>query len=129
MEANIAAGLSYISIVGLIFFFIEKTNRFVRFHAAQSILLAIAAIALEIVLSIIDSIVLTGAAVTNSAAAASAGFGIAALMGCIGTLVGLGIFALFIWGLIAGFTGKFVKFPIIGDIAVKWAGGPPTPAY
>jgi hypothetical protein len=40
MDANVAAGLSYLfSIVGgLIFYFGEKQNRFVRFHAMQSIL-------------------------------------------------------------------------------------------
>lgn len=129
MEAHIAAGLSYISIVGLIFFFIEKTNRFVRFHAAQSILLAISSLVLWILLTVVDSIVLGTTAATNSVTGASAGLGIAALMGCVGFLLGLAIFALFIWGLIAGFTGKYVKFPIIGNIAESWAGGPATPAY
>ncbi len=40
MDANVAAGLSYLfSIIGgLIFYFGEKQNRFVRFHAMQSIL-------------------------------------------------------------------------------------------
>jgi uncharacterized membrane protein len=129
MEANIAAGLSYISIVGLIFFFIEKTNRFVRFHAAQSILLAIVAIALEIVLAFVNGIFFSAALATNSAAAASASLGVAGIFSCISSLVGLGLFALFIWGLIAGFTGRYVKFPIIGNIAESWAGGPATPAY
>src|SRR5215831_21350060 len=39
LEANVAAGLGYlIPLIGLIFFFIEKSNRFVRFHGAQSIM-------------------------------------------------------------------------------------------
>ena len=43
MPANVAAGLAYlISILGIVFFFIEKQNRFVKFHSAQVILLAIA---------------------------------------------------------------------------------------
>jgi len=129
MDANIAAGLSYISVVGLIFYFIEKTNRFVRFHAAQSVLLAIAAIAVEIVFWIVDSIIIGATVATNSAGAVTAGLGIATLLGCVGFLLGLAIFGLFIWGLIAGFTGRFVKFPIIGDIAERWAGGPPVPAF
>jgi len=129
MDANIAAGLSYISVVGLIFYFIEKTNRFVRFHAAQSVLLAIAAIAVEIVFWIVDSIIIGATVATNSAGAVTAGLGIATLLGCVGFLLGLAIFGLFIWGLIAGFTGRFVKFPIIGDIAERWAGGPPAPAF
>src|SRR6266536_3408205 len=40
MQPNVAAGLSYVLgwVTGLIFFLIEKQNRFVRFHAMQSIL-------------------------------------------------------------------------------------------
>src|SRR5690242_15891274 len=43
VEPNIAAGLGYlVSIVAIIFFFMEKRNRFVKFHNAQAILLTIA---------------------------------------------------------------------------------------
>jgi len=43
IEPNISAGLGYLfGIVAIIFFFIEKQNRFVKFHTAQAILLAIA---------------------------------------------------------------------------------------
>ena len=40
MSANLAALLSYLLgfITGFIFFFIEKENKFVRFHAMQSII-------------------------------------------------------------------------------------------
>jgi uncharacterized membrane protein len=40
MQPNVAAGWSYVFgwISGLIFFFLEKQNRFVRFHAMQSII-------------------------------------------------------------------------------------------
>ena len=39
MQANLAAMLSYLFgfVTGLIFFLIEKDNKFVRFHAMQSI--------------------------------------------------------------------------------------------
>lgn len=39
MQANVAALLSYVLgwVTGLIFFLIEKENKFVRFHAFQSI--------------------------------------------------------------------------------------------
>jgi uncharacterized membrane protein len=129
MEAHIAAGLSYIWIVGLIFFFIEKSNRFVRFHAAQSILLGISSFVLWIALTIVDTIVIGAAAASNTNAGAAAGLGLASVFSCIGFLLALAIFGMFIWGLIAGFTGKYVKFPIIGNIAEKWAGGPATPAF
>ncbi len=127
MDANVAAGLSYIPIIGLIFFFVEKTNRFVKFHAAQAILLAIVSIVVQIILSIISAIFSFGSTAGTSAAVAASGMSV--LFGCLSFLIGLGLFALFIWGLINGFTGKYVKFPVIGDIAEQWAGGPAMPLY
>src|SRR5690242_8830880 len=50
IEANIAAALSYFWIIGLIFFFVEKKNRFVRFHAFQSMLYGIGITVLAIIL-------------------------------------------------------------------------------
>src|ERR1051326_6769649 len=38
LDANIAGALSYFWIIGLIFFLIEKQNKFVRFHALQGLL-------------------------------------------------------------------------------------------
>jgi uncharacterized membrane protein len=44
LEPNIAAALSYIlpPITGVVFFIMEKENKFVRFHAFQSILFGVA---------------------------------------------------------------------------------------
>lgn len=41
MQANVAALLSYLLwfITGIIFFLVEKENKFVRFHAMQSIII------------------------------------------------------------------------------------------
>jgi uncharacterized membrane protein len=121
MEAHIAAGLSYIWILGLIFFFVEKSNRFVRFHAAQAILLGIAGVVLFFVW-IVLGIVGTGISIADQTGFVSLAFSCISL--CIPSLLGLGLFGLSVWGLIAGFTGKYVKMPIIGDIAERWAGGP-----
>ena len=53
VEENIAALLCHIPIIGLIFFFIEKENKVVRFHALQvimlSVVLFVAAIAVAII--------------------------------------------------------------------------------
>ena len=42
LEANLAAALSYLVgfVTGIIFLLVEKDNKFVRFHAMQSILLS-----------------------------------------------------------------------------------------
>jgi uncharacterized membrane protein len=119
MDANVAAGLSYVFIVGVIFFFVEKTNRFVRFHSAQATLLSIGVVALSIAWMVLSTIV---------AIATSSSYGASAVLGRVFFLGYVGIFGLWLWGLIAGFSGKYTKLPIIGDIAESWAGGPATPA-
>lgn len=125
MEPNLAAGLSYlIPIVGLIFFFMEKTNRFVRFHAAQSIVLSIGVAALWILDAVLGVVASVFWAASYSAGTV-AGL-LSAGIGCLGFLVFLGAIALYIWGMVAGFTDKYVKLPIIGSIAEKWAGGQPA---
>ena len=65
MDANLAAGLGYLfPIIGVIFFFVEKTNRYVKFNAAQATLLAIGGFILGI-LYVFGSIFLALAAVTT----------------------------------------------------------------
>ncbi|HEY1354253.1 MAG TPA: DUF4870 domain-containing protein [Ktedonobacteraceae bacterium] len=115
MEPNVAAGVSYIVgwITGLIFFLLEKQNRFVRFHAMQSIILSVAATVLTIVLD---------------------GFSLVlsfTFLGCLFvpllSLVGIGFFVLWLICLINAFQGKYFKLPIIGDMAERWA-NPGMPA-
>src|SRR6266581_1629940 len=57
MQPNVAAGLSYVFgwVTGLIFFLVEKQNRFVRFHAMQSILFFGGLTVINIILNVIDS--------------------------------------------------------------------------
>src|SRR5258705_5403111 len=56
LDPKVAAALSYIWIVGLIFFFIEKENRFVRFHALQSVIFGIANSVILVLLSVLTMI-------------------------------------------------------------------------
>src|ERR1044072_6679688 len=78
LDPKAAAALSYIWIVGLIFFFIEKENKFVRFHAMQSILFGIANTVIMGLLVVV-AIVLTFAF----------GIGGAIVGGILGTVVNL----------------------------------------
>jgi|SRR5713226_3846865 len=117
MQANVAAGLSYVAgwITGLIFFFGEKQNRFVRFNAMQSILLYAALTVFYIVLDVLAT------------ALAFSGLGILLLLfGLLIWLVGLGALALWIVLMINAFQGKYLKLPIIGDYAEKFANPTPT---
>lgn len=108
LAPNISAALSYVFgwITGLIFFFGERRNRFVRFHAMQSILVFIA-------LSIVWAIVRLLAGV----------FLIGWLFGCILTPI-VGIASFLIWAglILMAFMGKEVKIPIIGDYAARFSG-------
>jgi uncharacterized membrane protein len=127
LEAHIAAGLGYlIPIIGLVFFFIEKSNRFVRFHGAQAITLVggyVVLVVVQILLGII------GAVADNATGSTGIVGLIFSLLGCLVGILYFVLFAFQIWGIIAGFTGRYVKFPIVGDIAERLAGGPAVPAY
>jgi uncharacterized membrane protein len=122
MDSNIAAGLGYLfPIIGVIFFFVERTNRYVKFNAAQATLLAIGGFILGV-------LYVFGGVFTLIGERGGAGaFGL--LLSCPFGLLGLGLLALQIWGIVIGFTGQYVKFPVIGQIAEQWAGGPPAPVY
>lgn len=58
LAPNVAAALSYLlgPLTGVLFLVLEKENRFVRFHAAQSITVGVILIACSIALSILAGI-------------------------------------------------------------------------
>lgn len=58
MQPNVAALLSYVLgwITGLIFYLIEKENKFVRFHAFQSLVVFLAFMVLQMVLGFVPVI-------------------------------------------------------------------------
>ncbi|MFA6981997.1 MAG: DUF4870 domain-containing protein [Patescibacteria group bacterium] len=51
MDPNVEAALSYIPLVGVAVYLMEKSNKFVRFHAMQSILFWVAIVVLNSVAS------------------------------------------------------------------------------
>jgi uncharacterized membrane protein len=95
LEPNLAAAISYFWIVGLIFFIIEKKNRFVRFHAMQALLLGLAAWILSIVFIYIPYV------------------------GFVGDLFGLVWIIGAIYAGVQAYNGKWFKLPVVGDIAYK----------
>jgi uncharacterized membrane protein len=107
MAQNTEAGLSYILgwVTGLIFFLAEKQNRFVRFHAMQSILFFGGASILNVILSIAGSSV--------------HGLGIA--FSCLSGIIGITSLVVWVILLINAFQGKYFKLPVIGDYAEKYA--------
>jgi uncharacterized membrane protein len=126
LDPKIAAAISYIWIVGVIFFILEKENRFVRFHALQSILFGIANSIILFVLAIV-AVLLTVVFSIGAAAAASGGSsGIGTLVGLvvwliwlIFWLIGLAMFVGLIFAAIKAYQGEKFKLPIIGNMAEK----------
>jgi uncharacterized membrane protein len=108
MTDNVAAALSYIWIVGLIFLLIEpyNKNRFVRFHSFQSIFFGVAWIVLWIGMHIVFSIMPF----------------LGLLILPLYFLVGLGGFVYWLFLAFKAYGNAEYKVPIIGDIAAKQAG-------
>src|SRR5207244_13657501 len=93
LDGNIAAALGYpIGIIAIICLIIEKENRFVKFHALQSILLHVAAIVLMIALWIIGVILPIAGMAAAAASNATGAWG-----GIAGTLLALIWLVLLVW--------------------------------
>ncbi len=126
LDPKVAAALSYIWVIGLIFFFIEKENKFVRFHAMQSILFGIANSAIMLVLAIVATILTVVFTIGAAAASAAGSGGLGAIVGLFVWLIWLLFWVLamlFFVGLILAavkaYQGQKFKLPIIGNMAEK----------
>lgn len=106
MDPKVAAGLSYVLtwVTGLVFFFMEKQNRFVRFHAMQSVLFFGGLTVLNIILGVLGNFPFIGL-----------------LASILGGLLGIVWVVGYIVLLINGFQGKYFKLPVIGDYAERYA--------
>ena len=120
MDPKIAAAISYIWIVGVIFFILEKENKFVRFHALQSILFGVANSIILILLGIL-AFVLTfvfgiGGAMVGGAMQSLVSL-LIGLVWLLFWLIGLLMFAGLIFAAVKAYQGQKFKLPIIGNIA------------
>ena len=107
LSDNAAAGLAYVAVIpAIIFLIVPPYNQSlnVRFHSWQSIFLAIAWIAVDVVLMIIGRIPFIGW-----------------LTWMLFPLVGLGFFILWLVVLFNAFNGNRFSVPFIGDLAAKQA--------
>jgi uncharacterized membrane protein len=96
LKPNLAALLSYLFgwITGIIFYLVETRSQFVRFHAAQSIIVFGAISIVEIVLFFIPF---------------------------LGVFLGILTFVLWILLMLKAYQGDTYKLPFAGDLAEKWA--------
>jgi len=98
LDENVAGLLCYVFgiVTGVIFMMIEKENRFVRFHALQSIFVSAAIIVLNIAVNLVP------------------------LLGMlISFLLSAAAFILWIVLMVKAYQGQMFKLPIIGDMAEK----------
>ena len=98
LEANLAGLLCYVLgwVTGIIFFVLEKENKFVRFHAMQSILVFGAFTVVSIILNFIPFV----------------GW-------ILGTILGILAFVLWIILMVKAYRGEMYKLPVAGDIAER----------
>jgi uncharacterized membrane protein len=115
MPSNVAGLLTYILgfITGIIFLVVEpyKNDKFVRFHAFQSIFLSVGWIAFRIIWGHIFMGMIW-----------SPFSGLWPLLGLISTLISLGFLACVIFLMYKAYNNERFKLPIIGDMAAKQSG-------
>jgi len=125
LDGNLAAAIGYpIGILAIICLIMEKENRFVKFHALQSILLHVAMMVVGIGLAIVFMIIGIVLGVAAAAANSSAGGGIAGIFGLLSFLIWMIILVAYVGGLIMAavkaYNGVHYKLPIVGNLAEKW---------
>ena len=112
LAPNVAGALAYVlgAITGVVFFVIEKENRFVRFHAAQSIAVSLLFIVVSIGLSVLSGVLVFVPIL---------GWIVAFLLS-----VGLAVAAFVLWVLLMwrAYQGREWEVPIAGGIARKILG-------
>lgn len=118
LEPNLAGALSYLLgiVTGLIFFVIEKEDRFVRFHAAQSIALFGGIFVLSILLSVVGTVV---SIVTFSGS--TGGFLVGGIVSLVLGLVWLALWltslVLWVYLMYSAYRGKTPRIPVAAGIA------------
>lgn len=118
MDGNITALLGYIvGIVAIISIIMEKDNKFVRFHALQSVLWSVACLigffAILIIGGILGLVLVTVSSTLGG------------IVWTLTILLYVGMFFVLFGGLIFGaiksYGGSMFKLPIVGNLAEKWS--------
>lgn len=115
LDANIGAMLCYVPVCGInliysiIVLVIDKTNKTVRFHAVQSLLLTAAYIVAVFGVSIVGGII------------AQVSGALGALISMLSFLLIIAFLGLMIYGCIRAYQGQTFRLPTIGEMADKWS--------
>ncbi|QLK27746.1 hypothetical protein HYG81_09140 [Natrinema zhouii] len=116
LEPNIAGALSYLVgfVTGLLFFVIEGDNPFVRFHAAQSMVVSGLFVLAYIAVSIVGTILTILFASMNTFIIGSI---ISLFLGLIWLGLALGGFAIWAYLMVTTYRGKTIRLPVVAGIA------------
>lgn len=122
LDGNVAAALGYpIAILGLISLIMEKENRFVKFHALQSLLIQASFIVVAIAVWILGIILVIVGVAASAATSSGALGGLASMLfGLIWLVVIVAFIAGIIMAAIKAYQGEMYKLPVIGNMAEKW---------
>jgi uncharacterized membrane protein len=101
LAAHVVAGLSYFfwPVLPLIIYLLETENRFVRFHALQSLILGLGMLVVAIAAFVLRFVPLFGALASMA--------------------LWIGFAALVIWGIVSAFTGQWKRLPVVGEMAAQ----------
>ena len=119
LDENVAALLSYVMtwVTGLVFFFIEKDSRLVRFHAMQAILLGGAAVVLGIVIWVGWVILLIIMAQVSDVLTMLVNLVFVLLM----IAFYLGLLIAWILCMVKAYQNQYFKLPVFGNLAEKFS--------
>ena len=124
LDGNLAAALGYpIGIIALILIFIEKENKFVRFHAIQSLLWGVLVSIVIMILGFLFVAFMFGAVILGNISSV-----LGWIAGILELLIGLGLglmslaaFGGMIYGAIKAYGNEQFKLPVVGKFAEKWS--------
>ena len=118
MDANITALIGYpIGILALVLIFIEKDNKFVRFHALQSVLWSVGVTIGIVVVAVIGTIL----AIALSAVSSTVGTLVGFLIMLVYLVLFLALFGGMVFAAYKAYSGEMFKLPLVGSMAEKWA--------
>jgi uncharacterized membrane protein len=78
-----------------------KSNKFVRFHAIQSLALTVVGFAVSVALGILGAV------------------GLAAITGIVSTIISLGLLAACVICMVQAWNNQMFKLPLVGDFAAN----------
>ena len=118
LDSNVAGALSYVFgfVSGLIFYLIEKEDRFVRWHAAQSIALSAVLAVVYIVLTFLGTVV-SMTTFSGSSGLFLVGSLFSLVLGLVWLVATVGSFVVWLYLIVKAYQGDTVRLPVVANLA------------